>query len=321
MQTVSVNSYNMSRPSFSIIIPVYGVEKYISRFAESVLGQTYDNIQFVFVNDGTKDSSIEILQGLIDTDYQYLKDRIVIVNKQNEGLPAARRTGMEYAKGDYILHVDSDDWLETDAVERIASKAVETGSEIIYFDFYKEYASRSKHDVEREYDARTKMKFIHGLFNYKAYGYVWNKCVKRSVYDRAEVYFSPYGMHEDIYLMSQLIFNAESITHLNAPLYHYRRDNPGSISTSRRRSRRKDSAMNMLDLYEHFKDDPADSPIRDVTGEIMFRSGWLSLRYGFGFFDKYSYLSKMIRTLPLSFRNKTFILWQLIVKLYVLFKY
>lgn len=311
----------MNNPSFSIIAPIYGVEKYIAEFAESVLGQTYDNIQFVFVNDGTKDSSMDILNRLIESRFRSLKERIVIVDKQNEGLPAARRTGMQYATGDYILHVDSDDWLETDAVERIADEAVRTGSDIIYFDFYKEYASRSKHDVEKEYTARTKMKFIHGLFNYKAYGYVWNKCVRRALYEKGEIFFSPYGMHEDIYLMAQLIYNAESITHLNLPLYHYRRDNPGSISAAKRRNRRRDSVMNMLDLYEHFKSDIPDSPIRDVTGEIMFRAGWISIRYGFGFFDKYPDLPLMLRKLPLSFRNKTFIMWQLIVKIYSLLCY
>ena len=105
-----------SHPSFSIIAPIYGVERYIVNCADSLLGQTYDNIQFIFVNDGTKDASIELLSKLIDKKYGALKDRIVIVNKLNGGLPAARRTGMEYATGDYILHVDSDDWVETDMV-------------------------------------------------------------------------------------------------------------------------------------------------------------------------------------------------------------
>lgn len=121
-----------SHPSFSIIAPIYGVERYIVNCADSLLGQTYDNIQFIFVNDGTKDASIELLSKLIDKKYGALKDRIVIVNKLNGGLPAARRTGMEYATGDYILHVDSDDWVETDMVEKIAAKAVETDSDVIY---------------------------------------------------------------------------------------------------------------------------------------------------------------------------------------------
>ena len=107
----------MTKPSFSIVVPVYGVEKYIGRCAETLFSQTYDNIQFVFVNDGTKDKSMEVLAEVLEG-YQHLKDRVVIVNKENGGLPAARKTGMEYVTGDYVLHVDSDDWLELDAVEQ-----------------------------------------------------------------------------------------------------------------------------------------------------------------------------------------------------------
>ena len=307
-------------PSFSIVAPVYGVEKYIVNIADSLLGQTYDNIQFIFVNDGTKDPSIDLLNKLIEQKYSSLRDRIVIVNKRNEGLPAARRTGMEYVTGDYVLHVDSDDWVEKDMVERIAAKAVETDSDVIYFDFYKEYSSRSKLDREKDYTADSKMKFIWGLFNYKAYGYVWNKCVKRSVYEKNDIRFPSYGMHEDIYLMAQLLYYAESMVRLPHALYHYRRDNPGSISAAKRKNRRRDSAMNMMALYERYQNDLYNSPIRDSYGEILMRTGWLSIRYGFGFFDKYPYLAQCIRRLPLSFRNKTFILWQLITKVYSLMK-
>lgn len=93
----------MSRYRVSIVVPVYGVERYIRQFAESALGQTYQNIQFVFVNDGTKDRSIEILNELIEEKYQHLKPRILIVDKENQGLPMARKTGLEHAEGEYVL--------------------------------------------------------------------------------------------------------------------------------------------------------------------------------------------------------------------------
>ena len=303
-------------PSFTIIAPIYGVQNYIVKCAESLLGQTYDNIQFVFVNDGTKDSSIDLLEKLIDERYSSLKDRIVIVNKENQGLPAARKTGMEYATGDYILHVDSDDWMETDAISKLAAKAEETDADVIYFDFYKEYSKRSKLDKERDYDTQSKLRFIWGLFNYKAYGYVWNKCTKRSLYDEYDIRFPSYGMHEDIFLMSQLLYHAGSIVHLPAALYHYRRDNPGSISAAKRKNRRHDSALNMMDLYVRYMDDLQNSPICDSYGEILFRTGWLSIRYGFGFFEKFPFLAQKIRKQTLSFRNKTFILWHLITRIY-----
>ena len=83
----------MSRYKISLIVPVYGVEKYIRQFAESALGQTYADVQFIFVNDGTKDRSMDILGELIEERFSHIKERILIINKENGGLPSARKAG------------------------------------------------------------------------------------------------------------------------------------------------------------------------------------------------------------------------------------
>ena len=89
-----------SRYKISLIVPIYGVEQYICQCAESVLAQTFDDIQFIFVNDGTKDRSMELLEALIDERFSHLKERIVIINKENGGLPSARKAGLEVAEGE-----------------------------------------------------------------------------------------------------------------------------------------------------------------------------------------------------------------------------
>ena len=110
----------MDRPLvISVVAPIYGVEKFIGRFAESLLSQSYPHVQYIFVNDGTKDASIDVLEGIINKEYNHLRDRIIIVNKENGGLPSARKAGMEYVTGDYVWHVDSDDWLELNMYERM----------------------------------------------------------------------------------------------------------------------------------------------------------------------------------------------------------
>ena len=136
------------RYKISLIVPIYGVEKYIGKFAESALEQTYQDIQFIFVNDGTKDRSMEILNGLIDGKYSHLRERILIIDKENGGLPSARKAGLEAAEGEYILFADSDDWLEREAVEKVMSKAQETDADIVYFDIVKEYGH--KKSIKRE---------------------------------------------------------------------------------------------------------------------------------------------------------------------------
>ena len=128
-----------NRYKISLIAPIYGVEPYIRQFAESALGQTYDDIQFIFVNDGTKDRSMEILDALIEEKFAHLRSRITIINTENGGLPSARKAGLERAEGEYILFADSDDWLDTDAVAKVVAVAERTDADMVYFDLVKEY--------------------------------------------------------------------------------------------------------------------------------------------------------------------------------------
>lgn len=299
----------------SLVVPVYGVERYISRFAESALGQTYEQMQFVFVNDGTKDRSMEILEEMIDTRFSHLKPRIVIVNKENEGLPAARKTGLEYAEGEYILFADSDDWLEPDAVERVMEKAEETGADIVYFDLIKEYGHRTSYKRELEYDESNKNDFIVNIFNYKSQGYTVTKCFRKSIYTDNVIYHPKYGMHEDIYLMTQIIFYAKSLVHLPVGLYHYRKDNPDSFCAQDRKKRHIASTKNMLDLYEHYRGDLKGSPIEKVAGNILMRAGQHSIMHGYDFFAEYPYLAGDICRLPVSLKYRTALPMQLIVKI------
>ena len=304
----------------SLIVPIYGVERYIRQFAESALGQTYEDLQFVFVNDGTKDRSMEILQELIEEKYSCLKSRIVIVNKDNGGLPSARKAGLEVAEGEYILFADSDDWLDTDAVAKVMAKAEETGADLIYFDLLKEYGGgKVSCKREREYTAGTKEDYIINIFNYKSHGYTVTKCFRKKLYTDNPIYFPKYGMHEDIYLMSQIIFYAQSLSHLPEALYHYRKDNPDAMCAQDRRRRHRDSDVNLMDLYTNYRDKLKGSPIEKVAGGIVMRAGWHSILHGFGFYEEYPYMAEDILKARLSFRYRVPFLLQLIFKLYSLF--
>ena len=308
------------RYKISLIVPIYGVEKYIGKFAESALEQTYQDIQFIFVNDGTKDRSMEILNGLIDGKYSHLRERILIIDKENGGLPSARKAGLEAAEGEYILFADSDDWLETDAVEKVMSKAEETDADIVYFDIVKEYGHKKSIKREREYTAASKEDFIVNIFNYKSHGYTVTKSFRRRIYDENVIWFPPLGMHEDIYLMSQIIFYAESIVHLPEVLYHYRKDNPGSFCSQDRKKRHIASTTNLLDLYIHYRENLKGSPIEKVAGGILMRAGQHSMLHGYDFFSEYPFLAEDIVKTKISFRYRTSVLVQIAVKIYALFR-
>ena len=96
----------------SVIVPVYNVEKYIRQCLESIINQTYKNLEIIVVNDGTKDNSMKIVE-------EYLSDeRIKVINKENGGIASARNRGIDEATGEYISFVDSDDWLELNTYEK-----------------------------------------------------------------------------------------------------------------------------------------------------------------------------------------------------------
>lgn len=308
-----------SHISVSLIAPIYGVERYISRFAESVLGQSYPYVQFIFVNDGTKDSSMEILNSLIERSYSHLRERIVIVNKENEGLPAARKTGLEYAEGDYVWHVDPDDWIEENAVAKIAECAMATDADIIYFNSYKELEAKTELIVENDYDSSQKGVYQRDMFNHRAYGCVWNKCVKRSLYENNDIYFSKYPHAEDTFLMSQLVGYADSIVHLDAALYHYRKDNPQSLTRQGFRKKRRELILNYLSLYELYREAPRN-PVSSMMDDLFYRAGKYSLIYRLGLFEDYPYLADRILRSRICTCSNTSVPAQLLLKAYACFR-
>ncbi len=310
----------MTHPSFSIIVPIYGVEKYIERCATSLFLQDYDRIQFIFVNDGTKDRSMEVLQTLIDSKYKHLEPQITIINKENAGLPAARKTGVEYATGDYILHVDSDDYIDTDAVKKIAAASANTDADFIYFNVIKEYPHRRSYKRERDYDMTTKELFLNNILRGKSFGYLVSKCFKRSIYESHTIYYAPYGVHEDIYIVPQLIAYSNSVYHLDEYLYHYDRSNPDAHTAKPRKERHYQSCFNMLDLFSHFSDDIEHSPIRDAAPSMMFLVALRTIRHRHNFFQTHPWLATYVYNAPLSMRYCIPLPSQLFIKAYIWFK-
>ncbi len=310
-----------NRYKISLIAPIYGVEPYIRKFAESVLEQTYDDIQFVFVNDGTKDRSMEILDELIEEQFPHLRERITIINKENGGLPSARKAGLDAAEGEYILFADSDDWLDTDAVEKVVAKAEQTGADMVYFDLVKEYGG-GKQSVkhERTYTAENRLLWIENMFNYRSFGYTVTKCFRRKLYTENRIVFPKLGMHEDICLMAQIIFYAQSIAQLPEPLYHYRKDNPAAMCSQRRSVRHIASSRNMMGVVEAFKENLEGSPMERVADGIVLRAGWHTIIHDCDMYAEFPWLGDAIKRAKVSTNYRTPLLFQIFVKIYNRFR-
>lgn len=203
----------------SIIIPIYGVEKYIERCAHSLFQQTLDNIQYIFVDDCTKDNSITLLKEVIKNYPQRNDDIIIVRTPQNSGLPQARKLGLKYAKGDYIIHCDSDDWVELDMYEQLYRKAIDEDLDIVTCDYY---VSHTNSDILylSKGNTKTNKVFLSDVISQKISNSVWNKLVKRSLYKNPLIH-PVQNMGEDMVLILQIILRANKIGHISKPLYHY----------------------------------------------------------------------------------------------------
>ena len=293
----------------SVIVPIYGVEAYIARCARSLLSQTWQEAEFIFVNDGTRDRSMEVLAEVLA---EYPQRRIEIIHQANAGLPQARRSGIARAQGEYILNVDSDDWLEPDALEQAMKTALASDADLVHFSFWKEYGHRRKLDRERPYTEADKPVWLPRLYRDRAYGYIWNKLARRSLYDG--IFFPRYNMHEDIVFCTQVIWKARRIAALDKALLHYRRDNPQASSRDSNARRRLQSARNMLDLYEFYRDSLPGSPVEPVLNDIILRGAWAAYRYDKGLFEQRPYLREAAARLPLIPGHRVLLAQQILLK-------
>lgn len=274
----------------SLIVPFYGVEKYIAECAESVLSQTYSDIEFIFVDDGSTDKSFAILEELIDKRFSDKKSQISIIRKSNGGLPQARKSGLDVATGDYVMHVDSDDWIDTDSVEKLVSKVEQTGADVVYYYVAKEKSGGRTH-IAKDPVYSTPKEFSNSILHFRAHGYLCNKFIKRALYTDT-LFYPAISMHEDIVLSSQLLFHAEKAVLLPEPLYHYRRDNPSASTRGRRKIRHVASARNLLSLYEFYKDDIPSSPLASSWKYLIRRAANAAVEYDSTLFSDYPYLAK-----------------------------
>lgn len=208
----------------SIVIPVYGVEKFIDQCARSLFEQTYGNIQFIFVNDCTKDNSIILLKEIIEL-YPNRKSQVLIIEKEkNEGQSLARKTGMQYVKGEYVMLLDSDDWVETTMVEQMLNAIVAENTDVVYCDYYRN--SDTQTPINCIELSNTK-EYIKNMFLLRAPAQTWNKIYRTELFDDVE--FPVKSMHEDLYINLQVMSYAKSVSHLRQNFYHYR-NNPDSIT-------------------------------------------------------------------------------------------
>ncbi len=256
----------MKNPLVSVILPVYGVEDYIAKCIDSILNQSYVNTEIIFVNDCTKDNSINIIKEKIDKNNA---DRIkVLEHETNRGLSAARNTGVKAAKGDYILHVDSDDWIEPSMIEKMVIEAEKSNADIVICGVNIKTPKGIKINLPQHYD--DKDEFIRNILYKNVPGSMWGKLISKKIYDEHVDAWSIEGINhgEDYATMPRILSYANRLSYVDEPLYDYNMLNVNSYTNNF--SEKSMSSMIKADsiLESFFKEKYGEA----VIGKMLLRS-------------------------------------------------
>ena len=230
----------MRKVRISVVIPVYNVEEYLAQCLDSIISQTYSNLEIICVNDGSTDRSQEILER-----YARQDDRIRVVVRSNGGLGAARNTGLAHAGGEYVCFVDSDDWLEEDTFEILLSKL--TGNDVDFVLFGMKVYDNELGHFTRAFNMRY---FELGVFDHFLEGKkldiaelkehffdidmnvsACNRLFKRSFLEENVLKFLEGVVYEDLFFFTDLCMRAESFLFLSTGLYCYRARRAGSLTS------------------------------------------------------------------------------------------
>lgn len=201
----------------SIVIPVYNVEKYLKDCVNSVISQTYRDLQIILVDDGSTDSSGDICDAFAEKD-----ERIQVIHKKNGGLSDARNVGTAVSDGAFVFYLDSDDYLEQDAINTLLTVQKDSGAEVVIGNYYYTYCSRE--DIAQPDNSVIKVysrkEAINLLMQGKIQTFAWGKLIQADI---AKKYMFPVGRLFEDHFWTHLVFNeCSTIIYMSAPIVHYR---------------------------------------------------------------------------------------------------
>ena len=210
----------------SIIVPVYGVEKWIERCAVSLFEQTYEDIEYIFVNDATQDKSIAILTEVMKRYPEREKAVHIIHHPINKGLSAARNTGLNHATGEYVWHVDSDDYIATYAVQELVNTAEEQQADIVICDINVVTYRGTRYEMVNYHG---KEDYIRRLIQHTEKCAHWNKFYRKALLDETGIRSDELiRLAEDYAVTPRLLYLAERVEMLHEGLYYYETRNQNS---------------------------------------------------------------------------------------------
>lgn len=246
-------------PKVSVVVPFYNVEKYIEKCLESLVNQTLTDIEIILVNDGSKDNSEKIAKEFQEKN----PNKIKYYEKTNGGLGDARNYGINYATGEYIAFLDSDDYVEYTMYEEMYKQAKKEDADIVECDFWWEYPDKKREDIGLEYSTQKEML-------YKARVVAWNKLIKTEIYkNHPNARFSVGLRYEDVEGFYKILPHINKVAYVRKPFIHYVQ-RQGSISNTQ--NKRNEEIFTVLEnVISYYKDNKIYDEFKDELEYIYAR--------------------------------------------------
>lgn len=225
---------NQAQPKVSVIIPVYNVEKFLPQCLDSVVGQTLPDIEIICVDDGSSDSSLDILKKYAKKD-----KRIQIIQQQNKFAGEARNAGLAVANGEFLSFLDSDDFFEPEMLEEMYAKAIEDDADVVVCSYKKYDQTQERDTYQRKLNARmlkyapiVPEEFCDKLFNY-CFPTPWTKLIRHDLFKKNNLRFENLKKCNDLTCVYLTMATARKISFVNKPFVHYRSNTGSQTSTDR----------------------------------------------------------------------------------------
>ncbi len=254
----------------SIVVPVYNASLYLEQCVRSLMMQTHQNIEYLFVDDESSDGSVALLRSLIDQYPSRSGQCKIFENAENKGVAYCRRLCMKNATGEYLIHVDSDDYVDSRFIEKMLEKAVDTQSDIVICNIANVYKN-NKIKVNAQFEEVSKSELIKRLLIGTMHNALWNKLVKRSIIVENNLYpDDSFRLLEDKFITFRMVYFAQKVGFIDEPLYYYRK-REGSLSKVNQRVLMPMLKSILSIVVDFFKTHPADETIE--SGIKAFKVG------------------------------------------------
>jgi glycosyltransferase involved in cell wall biosynthesis len=218
-----------NNPLVTIIIPVYNAAASLSVALTALHKQQYCHLEIVLIDDGSQDNSLMVIETFISKLEQRDMNVKVIRHEGNQGVAAARNTGLENATGDFIYFLDADDWLEPDAIASLLQAAIGKQADIVGCNWFLAFKHNERRMDQPAFSASWQA--INAMLRGTMRWNLWLFLVRRSLYMDHQIRFTPgMDMGEDLMIMMKLFVRAERVAHVDKPLYHYVQTNEQSLT-------------------------------------------------------------------------------------------